>query len=355
MAEIKALKWICHWENDMESKEQATKMRLLYIARILYEESDAEHYFTTNQLRQLLLDRYGIESHRQTIPTDMEALRSIGMNVREYLGTQKRYWLEDRTLTVPEVKLLIDAVNSSRFITKKKSVELQDKLLRFVSCYEAEGLKRNISVEHRVKRDNEQIYRIIDAVNNAINQGKKISFRYFKYDTNKRPKLRNGGEPYVFSPHQLVWNGDFYYVVGVNEDGEVRIFRLDRMEGRPQILDALAKGLPRGFSMSKFLNTTFRMFGTGFTTVTLLCDNDVVDSILDRFGKSVEIQPVDETHFRNSEDIVPVGPDRFRIVVDVAVSNVFYGWVFGFGGKVKIEGPEEVKEEYQKMVRKAVE
>ena len=335
---------------EKKNKEQATKLRLLYIAKILYEETDAEHFYTTNQLRQLLLDRYGIESHRQTIPTDMEALRALGVNVKEYLGTQKRYWLEDRIFTVPEIKLLIDAVNSSKFITKKKSEELQAKLSKMVSCCEAEGLTRNVSVEHRVKRDNEQIYAIIDAVNTAINGGKKVSFRYFKYDVKKRPQLRNEGRPYIISPHQLVWNGDFYYVVGVNDDREVRIFRLDRIESAPQILEEKAKGFPRDFSMSRFLNTTFRMFGTDCTTVTLICANDVVDSILDRFGKGVKIDPVD-------------GPDvpasmsetgAFRITVDVAVSNVFYGWVFGFGGKVRIEGPENIRKEYIDMVKSAL-
>ena len=326
---------------EKQTKDQAMKLRLLYIAKILYEETDSDHFYTTNQLRQLLLDRYGIDSHRQTIPTDMEALRTLGVNVKEYLGTQKRYWLEERMLSVPEVKLLIDAVNSSKFITKKKSEELQGKLAKMVSNYEAEGLTRNVSVEHRIKRDNEQIYQIIDSINDAINLGRKISFRYFKYDIKKRPQLRNNGEPYIFSPQQLVWNGDFYYVVGVNDDREVRIFRLDRMECAPEILEAKAKGFPKGFSMSKFLNTTFRMFGTDYQSVTLLCDNEVVDSILDRFGKSIKIDPV--------------GDRQFRVKVDVAVSNVFYGWVFGFGGKVIIESPKEVKDEYIIMVHAAIE
>ena len=324
---------------EKQTKDQEKKLRLLYLAKILYEETDSDHFYTTNQLRQLLLDRYGIDSHRQTIPTDMDALRALGVDVREYLGTQKRYWIENRILSVPEVKLLIDAVNSSKFITKKKSEELQGKLAKMVSNYEAEGLSRNVSVEHRVKRDNEQIYHIIDRINYAINLGRKISFRYFKYDTKKRPQLRNDGAPFIFSPHRLVWNGDYYYVVGVNDEKEVRIFRLDRMESAPEILEAKTKGFPKGFSMSKFLNTTFRMFGTDYTTVTLLCDNGVIDSILDRFGKGV--------------DIMPVGDNRFRIAVDVAVSNVFYGWVFGFCGKVKIENPIEVKNEYKQMVFKA--
>ena len=153
----------------------------------------------------------------------------------------------------------------------------------------------------------------------------------------KKPQLRNDGQPYIFSPHQLVWNGDFYYVIGVNDDKEVRIFRLDRIESAPEILEMKSRALPRGFSMSKFLNTTFRMFGTDYRTVILLCSNDVVDSILDRFGKNIKIDPVDH--------------ERFRVRVDVAVSNVFYGWVFGFGGKVKIEAPKDVKDKFVQMIK----
>ena len=324
----------------MDNRDQIGKLRLLCTAKILYEETDPEHFYTTNQIRQILLDRYGIDSHRTTLPTDVEALRTLGVDVKEYLATQKRYWIEDRAFTVPEIKLLIDAVNSSKFITKKKSEALQYKLSKMVSNHEAEGLTRNISVEHRVKRDNEQIYQIIDAINTAINAGRKISFRYFKYDIKKKPQLRNGGQPYILSPHQLVWNGDFYYVVGVNDDKEVRIFRLDRIESAPEILEARTRALPKGFSMNKFLNTTFRMFGTDYRTVTLLCANDVVDSILDRFGKNIKIDPVDG--------------EQFRVNLDVAVSNVFYGWVFGFGGKVRIEGPKDVKEEYKRMVQAAL-
>ena len=320
----------------MSNTEQISKLRMLYLAKILYEETDSEHFYTTNQLRKMLLDRYGIDSHRQTIPEDIKALRAIGMQIEEYLGTQKRYWIEHRTFSKAEVKLLIDMVNSSKFITKKKSAELEEKLRTLASGYEAAGMTRNVSVEHRVKRDNEQIYQIIDAINAAINECRKISFLYFKYDIKKRQVIRNNGEPYVFSPKQLVWNGDYYYVVGVNEQREVRIFRLDRMMDSPEILDDRAKGFPKGFSMSKFLNTTFRMFGTDYTSVTLLCANDVVDSIFDRFGKGIKIEPVGEEHFRTT--------------VDLAVSNVFYSWVFGFGGKVKIEGPDEVRSEYRQML-----
>lgn len=325
---------------NMTNSEQTSRQRMLYIAKILNEETDSEHFLTINQLRSLLLDRYGIDAYRQTITADISALRSTGMQIEEYLGKQKRYWVEHRKFSTAEVKLLIDMVYSSKFITKKKSVELEEKLHSLVSNHEAAGMTRHVSVEHRVKRDNELIYLIIDTINTAINEGKRISFSYFKYDTKKKPVLRNNGQPYVLSPRQLVWNGDYYYVVGVNEDREIRIFRLDRIVDCPKVLDVKSRLFPKGFSMSKFLNTTFRMFGTDYTTVVLYCSNDVVDSIFDRFGKSIKVESVDTNHF--------------RIAVDVAVSNVFYSWVFGFSGKVKIDGPEEVREEYIRMINNAI-
>ena len=324
-----------------QTVEQNTKMRLLHIAQILYEETDSNHSYSTNELMDILMDRFGIYAHRQTIPTDMEALRAMGFNIREHLGTQKTYWIEDRIFKPAEIKMLIDSVSSAKFITKKKSTELQEKLLKMVSRNEAKGLARNISVENRVKRDNEQVYGIIDAVNKAINQGRKISFTYFRYDVKKKPQLRNEGQPYVLSPQQLVWNGDYYYVVGVNNDKQVRIFRLDRMEKEPQILWERSIPFPKDFSMNKFLNTSFRMFGTDYTPVILRCDNDVVDAILDRFGKNTKLEPVDDDHF--------------RIRVELSASNVFYSWVFGFGGKVKIDAPRNIKEEYKKMLQDAAE
>ena len=325
---------------EKQTNDQIWKLRLLYTAKILYEETDSEHFYTTNQIRQILLDRYGIDSHRTTLPTDVETLRTFGVDVKEYHATQKRYWIEERTFTVPEIKLLIDAVSSSKFITKKKSEELKIKLSKMVSNHEAEGLTRNVSVEHRVKRDNEQIYQIIEAINTAINSSLKVSFRYFKYDIRKKPQLRNDGQPYIISPQQLVWNGDFYYVVGVNDQKNVLIFRLDRIADCPEIINEKAKGLPKNFSMSKFLNTTFRMYGTEYRSVSLLCDNDVVDAILDRFGNTTKLTPENDKHF--------------KVVVDVAVSNVFYSWIFGFDGKVKITGPRDIQKEYRNMVQKAL-
>lgn len=321
--------------------EKDPKLRPLYLAQILYERTDEDHYLTTAELMEILEKEHGFKVHRQTIPADVAALRSFGMEIQEVMSSQKRYNLISREYDIAEIKLLIDAVESSKFITKKKSEELVAKLSKMAGRNQAEQLRRNISAEDRIKYDNESIYLIIDGINEAINAGKKISFLYFKYDVRKEPKLRNDGKPWIFSPHKLVWNGDFYYMVGVFDSKRVGTFRLDRILKRPDILEEDALPFPADFDFEKHLQTSFRMFGTKYTTVDLICANDLMDAILDKFGKDVTTYAYDMENFRVETDVVP--------------GTVFYSWVFGFGGKVVINGPAEVKEQYKELVLKAAE
>ena len=315
------------------------KLRPLYLAQILYERTDEDHYLTTAELMEILEKEHGFKVHRQTIPADVAALRSFGMEIQEVMSSQKRYNLISREYDIAEIKLLIDAVESSKFITKKKSEELVAKLSKMAGRNQAENLKRNIAAEDRIKYDNESIYLIIDGINEAINAGKQISFLYFKYDVRKEPRLRNDGKPWTFSPHKLVWNGDFYYMVGVFDNGKrVGTFRVDRIMRRPDILEADALPFPADFDFDKYLQASFRMYGTKFTTVDIICKNDVMDAILDKFGKDVTTYAYDMENFRAEVDVVP--------------SSVFYSWVFGFGGDVLINGPANVKEEYKQLVQR---
>ena len=320
-------------------KDLKLKLRPFYLAQILYERTDEDHSLSTAELMEILENEYGIKTHRQRIPADVEVLRSFGMEIQEIMSSQKRYNLISREYDIAEIKLLIDAVESSKFITKKKSEELVAKLSKMAGRNQAENLKRNIAAEDRIKYDNESILLIIDGINEAINAGKKISFLYFKYDVRKEPKLRNDGKPWIFSPHKLVWNGDFYYMVGVFDNGKrVGTFRVDRIMKRPDILEEDALPFPADFDFEKHLQTSFRMYGTKYTTVDLICSNDVMDAILDKFGKDVTTYCYDMENFRVEADVVP--------------STVFYSWVFGFGGDVVINGPADVKEEYKQLVQK---
>lgn len=316
-----------------------SKLRPLYLAKILYEQTDEEHYLTTVQLINILEEKYGISAHRQTIKSEIELLRKFGIEIEEVKSVQNRYNICSREFENSELKLLIDAVESAKFITARKSKELVAKLSSLAGDYGAEKLKRNVCCEGRIKSDNERIYIIVDTINEAINEGKKISFPYFHYNVKKQHQLKHDGEAYVLSPLHLVWNGDFYYLVGVAEDNTIRNFRVDRIAKCPTILEENSSQTPEDFNIDDYINTTFRMFNAEHTDVELLCDNDVIDSIIDRFGENIEI--------------TEAATENFRITVNVATSHIFYSWIFGFGGKVRILGPDMVREEYVAMLDKA--
>lgn len=316
-----------------------SKLRPLYLAKILYEQTDEEHYLTTVQLINILEEKYGISAHRQTIKSEIELLRKFGIEIEEVKSVQNRYNICSRDFENSELKLLIDAVESAKFITAGKSKELVAKLSSLAGDFGAEKLKRNVCCEGRIKSDNERIYIIVDTINEAINEGKKISFPYFQYNIKKQHQLKHYGEAYVLSPLHLVWNGDFYYLVGVAEDNTIRNFRVDRIAKCPTILEENSSQAPEDFNIDDYINTTFRMFNAEHTDVELLCDNDVIDSIIDRFGENIEI--------------TEAATENFRITVNVATSHIFYSWIFGFGDKVKILGPDAVREEYVSMLDKA--
>lgn len=316
-----------------------SKLRPLYLAKILYEQTDEEHYLTTVQLINILEEKYGISAHRQTIKSEIELLRKFGIEIEEVKSVQNRYNICSREFENSELKLLIDAVESAKFITARKSKELVAKLSSLAGDYGAEKLKRNVCCEGRIKSDNERIYIIVDTINEAINEGKKISFPYFQYNVKKQHQLKHDGEAYVLSPLHLVWNGDFYYLVGVAEDNTIRNFRVDRIAKCPTILEENSSQAPEDFNIDDYINTTFRMFNAEHTDVELLCDNDVIDSIIDRFGENIKI--------------TEAATENFKITVNVAISHIFYSWIFGFGGKVKILGPDAVREEYVSMLDKA--
>ena len=321
--------------------DNEAKLRPLYLAKILYEQTDEEHFLTTAQLMHILEKQYGVKSHRQTIKAEIELLKQFGLEIEEVKSTQNRYNLFGRRFDTPELRLLIDAVESSKFITAAKSKELVGKLCSLASDHVASTLKRNVSCEGRIKPGNERAYIIVDAINEAINSNKKISFQYFRYNVRKEKKIKRNGEPYIITPLHLVWNGDYYYMVGVYDyQQKLGSFRVDRIAKCPTILDEAGTPAPDGFNIDEYINTTFRMFNCEHEEVELICDNDVMDSIIDRFGEDVTTYAYDMT--------------SFRAVVNVAVSHVFYSWVFGFGGKVKIKGPENVKEKYAEMLRAAV-
>ena len=319
-----------------------TKTRQFYIAKYLYELTDEYHYLTIAQIIDLLYEDYNISASRLTIKSDIEILKHFGIDIQEIRSVQNRYNIVNRLFDIPELKLLIDAVKSSKFITQKKSIELVEKIGHLASNNNASLLKRNLCVEDQLKPGNEKIYLIVDAINDAINRKKKIAFQYFQYNINKEQTLKRNGEPFIFSPLQLIWNGDYYYMIGVFDyKQKIGNFRVDRIANCPQILKEEATPPPDYFDINLYLKTTFRMYNSKHYKVELICDKKVIDSIIDRFGLDTEIREYDES--------------SFIITVDIAASNVFYSWIFGFGGLVRIAGPDEVKNKYNSMIQKAFE
>lgn len=317
-----------------------TKPRILYLKKILEERTDEEHPLSTTQLINILNEEYGISAHRTTVTKDIAALQEFGMDIVTIHSTQSKYFVASRKFELPELKLLIDAVESSKFITRKKSDALIEKIHTLTSPAQVKKLKRNNYVVNRIKPDNEQIYYIIDAINDAINMGKQISFRYYDYTGLKKKVLRNKGEIYKLSPYKLLWNGDNYYVIGYSEKKRKVInFRVDRIAGTPEILDKDVIAMPDDFDIENFTKEVFFMFPGKSIMVDLRCDNSLMKTMVDRFG----------------EDVTTLAYDMisFRIQTEVSASPTFFGWVFGFNGKVQILAPESVKEQYRQMIARA--
>ena len=319
-----------------------SKLRLLYIGKML-QNTDEAHPLTNAEMMQILEDKYGMTTHRTTIPSDIDLLIKSGMEIELIESKPKKYYLNDyaRTFSLPELKMLVDAVASFKFITKKKNDELIEKIITLGTPSSVPSLKRNLWPEGRIKQENERIYFNIEAVNQAINEKKKIAFQYFQYDVRKEQKLKHNGESYKFSPYALVWNGDYYYMVGLSEkhDG-IGTFRIDRLAKTPQILDEDAIPMPENFDIAEFTNGMLRMYNSERCDVELVCDNSVMDAIIDKFGIEAKTYAYDMT--------------SFKLEVNVAVNHVFFGWVFGFGGLVKIKSPENIRQQYIEMVQKTL-
>lgn len=317
--------------------ENSTKTRLLYLYRHLIRNTDPDHPMSTVELTRMLADQYGIKVSRNTISDDLAMLHDCDLQIEVIRSTQNKYYYDGQVFEEPEMKLLIDAVLASKFITERKSEQLINKLLTLVPVMDALKLRRHVFTSGRVKSDNERGYYIVDAINNAIDSGHKISFQYTEFDINKNRVYTNGGNPYTVSPYTLIWDGDYYYLRGFcDERNAMRNFRLDRIDQQPEILREAAVPKPEDYNIADYNRSVFQMFDTDQPEgVTLLCDKAVMKSVIDVFGQEVNTLPVDENHF--------------IATVKACTSPTFFGWVFSFSGKIRITGPEEVVKRYQEM------
>lgn len=317
-----------------------TKLRPLYLLKLLYEHTDENHPLKTGEIVSFLEEQYGIQTQRTRVSQDIDALERFGFEIGRYKGQSVSYYFDRRLFELPELKLLIDAVVSSSFITEKKSAELIQKLTSLASPYKASTLAKISEIGGNPKQGNEQIYYIIDTINAAIESGCKISYQYYTYDLFKNRVLRHNGEKYVFSPYDLAWDGKFYYAIGYSEKyHSVSNIRIDRIAHTPEIMPEPARPIPEGFDLNEYKRTMFRMYNGVRMIVELVCDASVMDAIIDHFGEDVDIGLVDE--------------NTFSVSAETAVSHVFYSWLFGFGGKVRLTEPREAVEQYADMVLEA--
>ena len=323
----------------MERKGVNQRQKMLYEIKILTEETDDSHSLTLQQIIAKLAE-YGVNLDRKTVYTDFEDLRDFGFDVvMDRKGRNFYYHIGKRNFELPEIKMLVDAVQSSKAITNKKSNELIKKLETMVSKHEAKQLNRQVFISGRVKTMNESIYYNVDALHEAIGSDSQIRFQYFQWDIKKNMKLRKEGSWYQVSPWALMWNDEYYYLVGYDAaDDKIKHYRVDKMlkisiteekrEGKKQF---------KQFDMARYSRSLFGMFGGEETRVTLEAENSMVGVLVDRFGKDISIKPVDDRHFQTT--------------VNVAVSNQFFGWIMALGGKVKITGPDEVVSQMQSIIQ----
>ena len=317
------------------SKNQ--KLKLYYIIEYFKKYTDEDHTVSVSELIEYL-SGLGITAERKSIYRDIEAINDLGYEIITVHDKRFSYYLADREFETAELRMLVDAVAASRFITKKKSAELIKKLETLTSVHTAKKLNSQVYVANRIKASNESIYYKVDSIHNAIAQNSQISFMYFDWDKNKRRVYRYNGRIYEVSPWGLVWNNENYYMIAYDSTEEaIRHYRVDRM------MSIATLGKPReGKEEFKCVDTAqytkkfFGMYDGDITEVTLNCSQDITNAVVDMFGQDVKFVPQEDG-------------TTFNVTVEVAISPVFLSWIFMFGGEVKIVSPKTVSDELIKM------
>ncbi len=316
------------------------KLKILYLAKILLENTDAEHDITLQEIIDKLAAN-NVTAERKSLYDDIAQLDDFGIHIKKtQYGKTFHYQVVNRNFEIAELKLLADSVASAKFITEKKSNELIKKIEHLASKHDASKLQRQVYVAGRVKSMNNDIMENVDAIHNAISRNLKISFQYFQWNIKKQPELRKGGARYVISPWGLSWDDENYYLVGYDSDADmIKHYRVDKMlgikvekerrEGRYKFKEV---------DMAAYAKKMFNMFDGEEENVEILCRNNLAGVMIDRFGKDVRMCKVDEEHF--------------KVRAKVAASNHFIHWVMALGSGAQIVGPEHMVTEVKKEIRR---
>ena len=313
-----------------------SNIRIIELLRFLYQQTDEAHAVTVSEMIEYLKSK-GIPSVRQTVYTDLEALDTAGIDIVQIKSTQNRYFIGSRIFEYPELKMLVDAVASSKVISAKKSQALIQKLGQLTSIQQAEQLQRLASLSSRVKPHNEKVYYIIDSIQTAILDQHQISFQYYEYTPEKKKILKHDGYRYILDPYALEWKNDHYYLIGYSHKHKgIAHFRVDRLTS-VEPLDSKFQPMP-DFDVAAYTNKMVDMFAAEHAEqVKLLCSNELMRVIIDHYGEDIEISPYDDTHF--------------TVIIEVNPSGTFYWWVFKFMGKIRILSPQSCVDKMQDIAR----
>lgn len=315
------------------------KLKLIYLMKILSENTDDQHGMTMEEI----IDRlalYDVTAERKSIYDDFETLNYLGFEIiKERMGRTFLYHVGSRTFELVELKLLVDAIQSSKFITENKSRDLIKKLEGFVSKYEASQLHRQVQVQGRMKSMNESIYYNIDKIESAIHQNNQIVFEYFQWNVDKKMEIRHQGAPYSVSPWELLWDNQNYYMIAFDEkERKIKHYRVDKMLHIELVaINRNGKELFDQKEIFLYTRKHFGMFGGKECNVKIKFHNDLIGLVIDRFGKDIMIHKIDDTHF--------------FIQVEIVVSKKFYGWILGIGKGVEILSPQVVIEDMKNELK----
>ncbi|MBQ7919835.1 MAG: WYL domain-containing transcriptional regulator [Lachnospiraceae bacterium] len=319
------------------AKGAGQKLKLLYIIKILSEQTDEFHPITTKDLI-VKLEEYGVSAERKSIYNDISQLTDFGYDIIQIDNRSGGgYYLGARDFELAELKLLVDAVQSSRFITQKKSRELISKLEKLTSRHDGIVLQRQVFVAGRIKTENESIFYHVDTIHKAIFENRKIGFVYLDYDVSKKLVPRKGGQKYIISPWALIWKEENYYLLGYdNKDEMVKHYRVDKMDAVEMTGENRDGGDAfENIDLAQYTNKAFGMYSGEEETVTLSFQKSLLGVVIDRFGTDISIR----------ED-----GEKLRARVKVLVSGQFFGWLCGIGSGITIAGPDKVREEYKKRL-----
>ncbi len=322
------------------AKSENQKQKILYVLKILFEESDVDHPLSSTKLIERL-ESYGISVERKSLYSDIRELKEFGFDIE--LNDSKRgggYYLAATEFELAEVKILIDMVQSSRFLSINQSRDLIAKLEGLVGKYGRKELHRDVYIIDRVKSDNKKVFYYVDEISSAITENKSITFRYLRYTLEGKKEFRHEGREYMVSPYFLTWNNENYYLIGYDETREdVRHYRIDRMDGL-SIREENRKGASHfeKFNIAEYTNMSFGMFGGEKCRVKIEMPLYLLDTAIDRFGR--------EASYRKA------GDESFTVSANVVPSNQFFGWITGLGSGVKIASPSSLVEQYRAYLDK---